>query len=131
MNIRIITNDRSGLAEIMCGYLQFYSGGRIKIYIPGYTRVIHPLAEQVLTEDGISEWNYISADSAVRPDLDIYLNTHDGNSLQEAVRSCRFTYASPETQTTYDTILSDYRNLREQIKRVCIQLVGESAALLR
>ena len=53
LHILIKSDSTSGLAEIMSGYLRFYSENRFNVSISGKTKVIHPLAEQVLSEDGI------------------------------------------------------------------------------
>ncbi|MBK9457148.1 MAG: hypothetical protein IPO24_16980 [Bacteroidetes bacterium] len=53
IHIIIHSDTKSSLAEIMSGYLQFYSNNTIDITLKTEAPVIHPLAEQVLKEDGI------------------------------------------------------------------------------
>lgn len=124
-HILIKTDSTSGLAEIMCGYLRFYSDNRINVTLSGNNRVIHPLAEQVLSEDGIEFEPFIISKTFVHPDLTIIINnnTNSGNIDDPSVK--QYNFRNPLLSSDYDQILSDFRTVREEIKKDCIQLVGE------
>lgn len=124
-HILIKSDSTIGLAEIMSGYLRFYSDNRINVTISGKNRVIHPLAEQVLSEDGIEFEPFIISKSVIHPDLTIIINnnTLSGNTEDPSVK--HYNYRNPLLSSDYDQILSDFRAVREEIKKDCIQLVGE------
>jgi len=109
----------------MSGYLRFYSENKIKVTIYGKNRVIHPLAEQVLSEDGIEFESTNLSKIAINADVTIFINRNT-NAGKEASSSVKhFNFRNPLQSSDYDEILTDFRTVREEIKKACIQLVGE------
>ena len=125
LHILIKSDSTSGLAEIMSGYLRFYSENRFNVSISGKTRVIHPLAEQVLSEDGIEYETDKKTKSVFIPDLVIFINSTPNESIECSPIIKEFRFPDPLQSNDYDKILSDFRIVREEIKKECIQMVGE------
>ena len=125
LHILIKSDSTSGLAEIMSGYLRFYSENRFNVSISGKTRVIHPLAEQVLSEDGIEYETDKKTKSVFIPDLVIFINSTPNESIEGSPIIKEFRFPDPLQSNDYDKILSDFRIVREEIKKECIQMVGE------
>lgn len=124
LHITIISDDKSGLAEIMCGYLRFYGNHDLSISLKTATPVIHPLAEQVLKEDGIDTWGAHAVIPKAKNKLAIYVNIKQ--TAQNTATNHRFYYFDdPLLLDAYDKILSRFRKTREEIKKVSIALVGE------
>lgn len=125
LHILIKSDSTSGLAEIMSGYLRFYSENRFNVSISGKTKVIHPLAEQVLSEDGIEYETDKKTKSVFIPDLVIFINSTPNESIEGSPIIKEFRFLDPLHSNDYDKILSDFRIVREEIKKECIQMVGE------
>lgn len=125
LHILIKSDSTSGLAEIMSGYLRFYSENRFNVSISGKTKVIHPLAEQVLSEDGIEYETDKKTKSVFIPDLVIFINSTPNESIEGSPIIKEFRFRDPLQSNDYDKILSDFRIVREEIKKECIQMVGE------
>ncbi|MGB4929554.1 MAG: hypothetical protein WBP43_06270 [Chitinophagales bacterium] len=124
LHITIISDDKSGLAEIMSGYLRFYGNHNISISLKTETTVIHPLAEQVLKEDGIDAWGAHAVIPKSHQQLKVYLNTkHSDNNSVSSHRHYHF--EDPLQFDAYDKILATFRKTREAIKKATIELVGE------
>ncbi len=125
VNILINSESANGLAEIMSGYLRFYSENRINVSLSGKKRVIHPLADQVLSEDGIEYEHVTLSKSVFNADLTIFINSlkNTGNSELSGIK--HYNFRNPLQSSDYDDILIDFRAVREEIKKECIQLVGE------
>ena len=62
-------DDKSGLAEIMSGYLRFYGNHNISISLKTGAAVIHPLAEQVLTKTTTFALDLLAKDTGIALDL--------------------------------------------------------------
>jgi len=125
IHILIISESTYGLAEIMSGYLRFYSENKIKVTISGKNKVIHPLAEQVLSEDGIEFEPNNLAKIATNPDVTIFINMNTTAGKEAPTAFKNFNFRNPLQPSDYDEILTDFRTVREEIKKACIQLVGE------
>ena len=124
-HILIKSDSTMGLAEVMSGYLRFYSDKRINVSISVRNKVIHPLAEQVLSEDGIEFEQVKKSKSAFVPDLTIYINSVSNSEIENSRIVKNFKFRDPLQSSDYDVILSDFRIVREEIKKECIQVVGE------
>lgn len=122
IHMYIVCEHRSGLAEILCGYLHYYTNGKVIVAIPGADEVIHPLAEQVLLEDGIHHWEHTGTFSAATADLVIHINPD--NNYDPKPGHLYFTFQDPLSFTAYNEVLSAFRQTREAIKKECIHLVG-------
>lgn len=124
LHIVLVSDAKSSLAEIMSGYLHFYGHSGITISLQLETPVIHPLAEQVLREDGIDFWG---ADSKVPKNvakLTLYINSPK-TSTQLTAAAKSFQFDDPLAYASYAQVLAAFRQTRELIKKVAIELVGE------
>ena len=125
LRILIISNPNTGLAEIMSGYLRFYGGKKLHVLISGKNLIIHPLAEQVLNEDGIDFEPSKKTSDQINPDITIYINKEPTDELVRSLQTKFYTFPNPLQSSDYDEILSAYRSVREEIKKECIEIVGE------
>ena len=128
LNILIMSDQNAGLAEIMSGYLAFYTEGMANITLSGKYKVIHPLAEQVLIEDGIEYLEPPKSTKTAMPDLTIFINKKTKNETHNDERNRYVNFRNPLELSDYDEVLTAYRILREEIKKECIFLVGELSA---
>ena len=125
LNISIITDDKSGLAQIMSGYLNYYSNKKINVSVKGKTKIIHPLAEQVLREDGIDVIENSPTAQKDDPDLFIFINIEPLEGESKHINHRNYNFNNPLQHVSYDIILDAYRLIREEIKKECILLIGE------
>lgn len=125
VNISIITDDKSGLAQIMTGYLSFYSNKKINISIKGKTRVMHPLAEQVLREDGIDLFEAFPTIQKGIPNFLIYINKEPLEDATRITKQRKYYFNEPVKKAGSEDIIDAYRAIREEIKKECIHLIGE------
>ncbi|MFI5171774.1 MAG: hypothetical protein ACHQFW_05250 [Chitinophagales bacterium] len=123
--IEIITDDRSGLAEIIAGYLNFYSNKKTDVSIHGIRKVIHPLAQQVLREDRIEIYSPAALKQNDSADLFIIVNNAVSGNLPKISEILNFQFNDPLLETSYNETLNAYRAVRDEIKKKCIELIGE------
>ena len=121
--------------QMMAGYIRFYAEEQLRVQlVNGQVHHTHPLAIQVMKEDGIdiSADEFLSADEArtIAADLVLEVMTmgqHSYRALEQvhATETKTLSFPSPMNSTAYDQVLEDFRSLREDIKKAAIGLVGE------
>lgn len=128
IHIIIHSDTKSSLAEIMSGYLQFYSNNTIDITLKSEAPVIHPLAEQVLKEDGIEYKKPTKSTGKSNSTHNIYINFPD-TKANAGKNAKQFNFEDPLVLNDYEKVLTAFRATREAIKKVSIELVGEIAVI--
>lgn len=128
IHIIIHSDTKSSLAEIMSGYLQFYSNNTIDITLKTEAPVIHPLAEQVLKEDGIEYKKPAKPAGKSNSTHNIYINFSDAKA-NTGKYTKQFNFEDPLALNDYEKVLMAFRATREAIKKVSIELVGEIAVV--
>lgn len=128
IHIIIHSDTKSSLAEIMSGYLQFYSNNTIDITLKTEAPVIHPLAEQVLKEDGIEYKKPAKPAGKSNSTHNIYINFSDVKA-NTGKNTKQFNFEDPLALNDYEKVLMAFRATREAIKKVSIELVGEIAVV--
>ncbi len=124
LHIVLISDAKSGLAEIMSGYLNFYGTPLMVISLRVASPTIHPLAEQVLKEDGIDIWKTEKVIPKNTKKLTIYINQAQ-QQHQKTAASKYYNFEDPLSFDSYDKIVAAFRKTRESIKKASIELVGE------
>lgn len=124
LHIVLVSDAKSGLAEIMSGYLNFYGTPSMVISLRVTTTSIHPLAEQVLKEDGIDLWKGDNTIPKNIKKLTVFINQTQPHQ-QKTAATRYYNFEDPLAHDAYDTIVAAFRKTREAIKKASIELVGE------
>lgn len=125
LHILIADNLKASAGSMMRGYLNYYGCGKIIADMARNGYVVHPLAAQVMHEDGIELPGYeVEAPRGLVYSLGIRINA---SPIPEDIRCNdvrQFRLKDPLSLSRYDDILTAYRELREVIKTNCIEIVG-------
>ena len=121
----IVSSTNSGLASILCGYLDFYCGMSVSIAFKGEKEVIHPLAQQVMVEDGIHYWTMADFEPEILYDYILFINSESSDPVQAIATTRNLLFQDPLIHSGYDEILNSFRSVREDIKRKSIEFAGE------
>jgi len=131
-NLMILCTGEFSLGHILSGYINFYSGKRINsTTVNTQKNTIHPLAIQVMKEDGIdiSTYKSVDRDSVNSKSYDLIINLLEDktehNDLTDPQNILFPVFKRPAIQAGYEQVLQEYRELREQIKQYSIELVGK------
>jgi arsenate reductase len=118
-------NSKSHMAE---AYLRHFARHRATVYSAGIERgLLHPLAIQVMTEDGIDISNHTSnlVDEYIDVDFDLILNVCNDavlNNLPFQTKALTFQYNFPDPELSIgieEEMLKDFRQTRDMIKSYC------------
>jgi arsenate reductase len=135
-NLLILSSGEFSFGPMIAAYIQFYSEYRIKPTIVAVeTNHLHPLAIQVMKEDGIdiTGMQYHDA-SALQNKYKFVIATIDNPekylSQTDASEMLQFQFEVPVQSTAYEQVLKAYRSVREDIKTACIEFVGNYKTIL-
>ncbi|MFN0274890.1 MAG: hypothetical protein ACKVPJ_04030 [Chitinophagales bacterium] len=119
LQISITGNSDASLAEMMQAYLMFYLKGKYSIQVtPIINRIPHPLAIQVMLEDGVD----ISIPSIFKSSQ---LSTIEITYNNTPLNPITFIFSDPFTSSSYNTILENFRIAREEVKKASIEIAGK------
>jgi hypothetical protein len=122
LQISIHGNPDASIAEMMQAYLWFYLQGNCVIHLQEKRiQIAHPLALQVMQEDGIEirEFYVPQQQTTQPPEIKIFYT-------QQNVRdSAALTISDPLEALSYDTILQNFRMAREEVKKASIEIAGK------
>ncbi len=129
--ILIVCSGEHSKSQMLAGYLAFYSGSRLKFEVATtFKHVLHPLAIQVMKEDGID----ISAAktnklSDITKRFDIVVNMlQEETELPDSVQADEVVaYIEPNTETVsaFEDVVQQFRDAREHIRLFAIELAGK------
>lgn len=132
----ILCSGEYSFGPMIAAYIQFYSENRIQPCIVAVdTQHMHPLAIQVMKEDGIdiTKLTYDDA-SSLQNNFKFIITTLNNpeNYLQPApdTKLLSFPFSVPVQSTAYEQVLMAYRSVREDIKTACIEFVGNYRKVL-
>jgi arsenate reductase (thioredoxin) len=129
----ILCTGEFSYGHILSGYLTFYAGNQINITIVATeNHHLHPLAIQVMKEDGIDISGYKSTDVSILNNrrfslIASLLDDPKWQSLWSDIPFIQMNFTTPDQSTSYEEVLELYREMRETIKTAAIELVGEYA----
>ena len=128
--IEIYCNNNFGCAEILAGYLNFYSKRSIQLIIlTNGLQEIHPLSIQVMMEDGIdisvSVSQLISNQGKRKVKKKIIIKTELIEPELFENNTHYYKVNDPFISTKYDEIVIGFRAMREELKKMSIAIIGE------
>ena len=129
--ILVISRGKASLGRMFQGYMQYFKKDNLQIAVASTDiRTIHPLALDVMNEDGIE----LNQNLTVNFNMN-NLNTFDhiyilGYVAPEVIESLngipfdQYEITDPLKSDSYLDTLKRYHTAREEIKKICIDLVG-------
>jgi arsenate reductase len=127
-NILILCTGNSCRSQMAEGYLQDFAGDKAKIYSAGIeTHGVNPRAVQVMQEDGIDisrhTSNNVEEYQNIPFDFVITVCDHANEVcpvFPSSAKKVHHNFSDPGKATgTEEEILSEFRNVRDQIKNWC------------
>jgi arsenate reductase (thioredoxin) len=126
----ILSSGEFSFGPMIAAYIKFYSENRIRpCMVATETQHLHPLAIQVMKEDGIdiTDLSYDDASSLLYNFQLIISTIEDPEKLLPQnidAEILKFQFDKPVQSTAYEQVLKAYRGVRENIKIACIEFVG-------
>lgn len=133
--ILVLCTGNSCRSQIAEGYLRHFVGDKAEVYSAGVeTHGVNPKAIATMKEDGIDIANHTSnhIDEYAAIDFDFVLTVCDNakeNCPFLATKAQKFHHNFPDPAKvtgSMEEIESEFRNIRNQIKRYCEELWQES-----
>ncbi|MBK6730866.1 MAG: hypothetical protein IPG60_07835 [Bacteroidetes bacterium] len=130
-SILVISRGKASLGRMFQGYLQYFNKGDIQITVASTDiRTIHPLALDVMFEDGIELNQNLTVDfnKNILKTFDyIYILGYVAPEIIESLNGIPFEQyeiTDPLKSDSYLNTLERYHTAREEIKKICIDLAG-------
>ncbi len=131
----IICSGEYSFGQMMAGYVKFYSGNNLRPTVVAIEKdVLHPLAVQVMKEDGIdiSSARNMQAQHIGSKTYDLLINLLDDESALTATVNAReafnFSILFDESLSAFTDVIEQFRNKREQIRVFAIETAGKYSA---
>jgi len=130
-NILVLCTGNSCRSQIAHGYLNYYFNGKVNIYSAGIEiHGVNPRAIKIMKEDGIDISNHTSnhVDEYKEVDFDLIITVCDHAMERCPVfpsKAIKYHYNFPDPAKAIgdeETILSQFREVRNQIKSYCEDL---------
>ncbi len=127
-DILVLSSKNNSKSQIAEAYLRHFARHRATVYSAGNEiALLHPLAIQVMKEDGIDISNHTSnlVDEYIDVDFDLILNVSNdavSNNLPFQTKALIFQYnfTDPDiSKGTEEEMLKDFRQTRDMIKSYC------------
>ena len=131
VTLLIISRGKASLGRMFQGYMEYFNRGNLKVTVASTDiRTIHPLALDVMNEDGIDldqsiTLDYTKYDLASFDEILILGNVSNTVLQNLNGRNFRqFKIDDPLRSESYLNTVEQYRQVREELKRICIELIG-------
>lgn len=134
-NILVLCTGNSCRSQIAEGYLRFFANDRAKIYSAGVeTHGVNPRAIATMKEDGVDISNHTSnhIDEYHNIDFDFVITVCDNAKercpfFPTKAKKFHYNFPDPAKATgTEEEVMTQFRQVREQIKAYCKQFVSEN-----
>jgi hypothetical protein len=121
--IYISGNPEANIVEMLLAYLVFYLPKECKPAIyGGISETLHPLAIQVMREDGVDLPAVTKQENSNNQTIVLTYAT-EADAL--APERMHFSFADPLADPNYDLVVQNYYTLREEIKKISIEIAGK------
>ena len=127
-DILVLSSKNNSKSQITEAYLRHFARHRATVYSAGFEiSSLHPIAIQVMKEDGIDISNHTSnlVDEYLEVDFDLILkvcNDDPSNQLPFQTKALSFQYNFPDPELSIGTeeeMLKEFRQTRDMIKSYC------------
>lgn len=134
-NILVLCTGNSCRSQIAEGYLRFFANDRAEIYSAGVeTHGVNPRAIATMKEDGVDISNHTSnhIDEYHNIDFDFVITVCDNAKercpfFPTKAKKFHYNFPDPAKATgTEEEVMTQFRQVREQIKAYCKQFVSEN-----
>lgn len=133
-SILVISRGKASLGRMFQGYINYFNQGNIHITVSTTDiRTIHPLAIDVMREDGI-ELDQSLATDYLKNNFNQFDRIFVLGQLSAAAmdnisgQNVEFIpLTDPLSSGTYTGTIAMYQSVREEIKKICIEIVGSHA----
>ena len=136
-NILVLCTGNSCRSQMAHGYLELYANSRFKIYSAGVeVHGVNPTAIEIMKEDNIDISNYSSnhIDEYLSIDFDYIITVCDHAKescplfdLKDAIKIHKNFSDPSKTDSKSDLFLENFRAVREDIKKYCIDFIDKRA----
>lgn len=127
----LIAANNPDFGRMLEAYVQYYSNGNCETWLTERKNDTHPLVLQVMKEDGIelridTEKHAYVLKPQLQPDIVVTINSDNSNIVKQHGDITKYALHvdEPFEYTRYDDIVQSLRNVREEIKRAGIEMVG-------
>lgn len=124
----LIAANNPDFGRMLEAYVQYYSNGNCETWLTERKNDTHPLVLQVMKEDGIelridTEKRTSVLKPQLQPDIVVTINS-DIAKQHGSIAEYALHVDEPFEYTRYDDIIQSLRNVREELKRAGIEMVG-------
>lgn len=133
--VLVLCTGNSCRSQIAEGYLRFFANDRAEIYSAGVeTHGVNPRAIATMKEDGVDISNHTSnhIDEYHNIDFDFVITVCDNAKercpfFPTKAKKFHYNFPDPAKATgTEEEVMTQFRQVREQIKAYCKQFVSEN-----
>lgn len=133
--VLVLCTGNSCRSQIAEGYLRFFANDRAEIYSAGVeTHGVNPRAIATMKEDGVDISNHTSnhIDEYHNIDFDFVITVCDNAKercpfFPTKTKKFHYNFPDPAKATgTEEEVMTQFRQVREQIKAYCKQFVSEN-----